>query len=84
MIVAANISVPPMIPIILFLSLYMGSYWMGDHAVSLSFSHNITLDLVKKSLEQYVLGAFTLAILAGFIFTGITFALLKLLKRAGS
>jgi uncharacterized protein (DUF2062 family) len=83
-IVAANISIPPMIPVILFLSLYTGRYWMGDRSISISFSHTLTFEEAKQSLEQYLLGAFTLAILAGLIFGALTFASIKLLKRPGN
>ncbi|MBN8650273.1 MAG: DUF2062 domain-containing protein [Cytophagales bacterium] len=80
-IVAANISIPPMIPVILFLSHVTGTLWMGEEAVALSFNQEITLDLVKHSFMQYVLGAITLAIGAGVIFGLITYGVLRIFKR---
>jgi glycosyltransferase involved in cell wall biosynthesis len=80
-IVAANISIPPMIPVILFLSHVTGTLWMGEEAVALSFNQEITLDLVKHSFVQYVLGAITLAIGAGVIFGLITYGVLRIFKR---
>ena len=38
-VVAANVSIPPMIPLILFLSHLTGALWMGDASVSISFDH---------------------------------------------
>lgn len=80
-IVAANISIPPMIPVILFLSHVTGALWMGEDAVALSFNQEITLDLLKHSFMQYVLGATTLAIGAGVIFGLITYGVLRIFRR---
>jgi uncharacterized protein (DUF2062 family) len=77
-ILAANISIPPMIPLILFASHLTGSIWMGDDAQYLLFSEDITFERVKTSLMQYVLGAITLAVTAGLFFGGVTYAGLKL------
>ena len=83
-VIAANISIPPMIPVILFLSYCTGSLWMGNEAVPISFSDDITLKMMKNSFEQYVAGAITLALLAGAIFTAITLALMTVVKKIGS
>jgi uncharacterized protein (DUF2062 family) len=80
-IIAANISIPPMIPLILFLSYQMGAFWRGDQAEQITFSTEITLDSVKNNLLQYVLGAISLAIAAGVIFGGLTYMALKVFKR---
>lgn len=80
-ILAANISIPPMIPPILFLSHMTGGIWMGENAQQISFSNEITLETMKTSLVQYFLGAITLAFIAGIIFGGITYLGLKIFKR---
>ncbi len=80
-IIAANISIPPMIPLILFASHMTGVIWMGDQAVSLSFDKELTLEVVKESFFQYMLGAVTLSIGAGVFFGLITFSLLKIFRR---
>jgi len=80
-VIAANISIPPMIPIVLFLSYVTGGLWLGHSASHLSFSNDITLETLSKNLLQYLLGAVTLAIIAGIVFGGITFVLLKIFKR---
>lgn len=83
-IIAANISIPPMIPLILFLSHLTGAFWMGDKAEYISFSKEITLELVKNNAQQYILGACTLATVAGVIFGLVTYAGLKIFKRSNS
>lgn len=77
-IIAANISIPPMIPVIIFLSYKMGAFWMGANAMQISFSKTITLDSIKHNLLQYIYGSISLAIVAGIVFGLLTFIFLKL------
>ena len=80
-IIAANISLPPMIPIIIFASYKMGACWMGQNALQMGFSKSISLDSIKQNLQQYIYGSITLAILAGFFFGLLTFVILKSFNR---
>jgi len=80
-IIAANISIPPMIPFILFLSHLTGALWMGDRAQLISFHDPITLEMVSNNSVQYVLGAVTFAIIAGIIFGTFTYLGLKLFRQ---
>lgn len=80
-IVAANISIPPMIPVIVFCSYKMGALWMGSNAMQIDFSNAITLDSIRKNLLQYIYGSITLAIVAGLAFGLLTFIFLKLIAK---
>ena len=80
-ILAANISIPPMIPIILFLSHLTGAIWMGNDAQYFLFSEEVTFERVKTSFVQYILGAVTLAIVAGVIIGGVAYVGLKIFRR---
>lgn len=80
-IVAANISIPPMIPLIIFLSYKMGALWMGANAMQIDFSNAITLESIKKNLQQYILGSITLAVVAGLLSGLVTFIFLKLIGK---
>ena len=80
-IVAANISIPPMIPFIIYLSFKTGAFWMGDNAMQFNFSNSITLKSVKDNLVQYIYGSITLAIVAGIAFGLLTFIFLKLIDK---
>ncbi|MBK8609580.1 MAG: DUF2062 domain-containing protein [Chitinophagaceae bacterium] len=80
-IIAANISIPPMIPIIIFLSYKTGALWMGAQAMNIDFSHAITIDSIKKNLLQYVMGSVSLAVMAGVIFGLVTYIILKLISK---
>ncbi len=80
-IIAANISIPPMIPLIIFLSYKTGALWMGSEKQTLDFSSDITIDAIKNNLEQYIHGSCSLAIIAAVVFGLISFILLKIFKR---
>ena len=80
-IIAANISVPPMIPLIIFLSYKVGALWMGPGAQQIVFSRSITISSIKTHFTQYILGSITLAITAGLVSGLITFLVLKLFSK---
>ena len=73
----ANISLPPAIPFILYLSYRCGAYWVGDQANQLHFDKNITLSAIHENAVQYFYGGFTLAVLAALVFGVVSFLLLK-------
>ena len=83
-IIAANISVPPMIPLILFISHYTGGLWLGKQAQKLSFSTDITFEKMWESFFQYVIGAVTLSIASGVIFGILTYGALKIFNKRPS
>lgn len=80
-IVAANISIPPMIPVILYGSLLTGSLWVGKNAIYPTSINAITLDFVKLSLFQYISGAITLAILGGLALGFFTYVFLRVFSK---
>jgi glycosyltransferase involved in cell wall biosynthesis len=80
-IVAANISIPPMIPLIIYGSYKMGALWMGANAMKIDFSRAITLNSIKNNMVQYIYGSITLAIVAGILFGLLTFIFLKLIGK---
>lgn len=78
-IASANISVPPMIPLIIFLSYYVGGFFV-DNNVQFDSIQNITMEDIHINLKQYVVGAIVLAVLTGISFF-IFFYSLFLLTR---
>jgi len=88
-IIASNISVPPLIPFIL-----LGSYWIGGVLMgkedggplirNLKNISDVTLDdffnNIGNDFMQYVLGAFILAFISGIIAFGVTRLILKVKK----
>lgn len=80
-ILSANISIPPLIPVVIYVSHWVGKFWMGKHATEISFSNEITLDFVHANAVQYFLGATTLAVLAGVFSAILTYGSLKIFKK---
>lgn len=80
-IIAANISIPPMIPLIIYLSYKSGAYWFRGQSSNIQYSKMLSLKSIENNFTQYLYGSITLAIVAGIAFGLLTFILLKLLKR---
>lgn len=79
-IAAANISIPPMIPFVIYASLMMGQLVMlGEVDHSAIFS--LTLDSVQDNLTQYLVGASLLAVAAFVVVFLVSFVLLKLFRK---
>lgn len=78
--ISANISLPPMIPVILFLSYMTGGYLLPNGNTNLSFTHHISFSTVFESLKQYIIGAIIFAVLAGILFWLFSWLVLKLFR----
>src|SRR6185295_8419140 len=61
-IIAANISIPPMIPFILYGSIKMGE-WVTGKKADIFFSSGLTVEMLKKNLFVYVAGSIVLAVI---------------------
>lgn len=79
-VIFSHISFPPMIPLVIFLSYKAGGYWMKNTSGEILFNSKISLLTINKNMEQYIIGSFTLAIIAAIFMGLITFVLLKLVK----
>ncbi len=80
-VLAANISIPPMLPFILFGSFYTGALVLGKDLDLLHFTNEISLKSISNDFLQYVLGAIVLAIVAAIVTGLLTFLLLKLFRK---
>jgi uncharacterized protein (DUF2062 family) len=80
-VLAANLSLPPLIPFIVYLGVKMGAFWVGDKAQSLTFDKNLSLDAIKDNLLQYVLGSMSLAILVGLGGGLLAYGLIKIFRK---
>lgn len=79
-VLAVHISIPPLIPVIVFLSYKLGKPFMGGRAVDISFNKELTLTKIWLNIEQYIYGSMVLAIIIGILFGLITFLFLKVRK----
>lgn len=80
--ISANISIPPMIPLILFLSLKTGEFVLGND-LHLTFNSDISFDTIKSALWSYIVGSVALAIIAAVISWVLSFSLLAMTRKVG-
>jgi glycosyltransferase involved in cell wall biosynthesis len=79
-IVAAQISIPPMIPAILYLSFVTGSIILG-HGTHLDLASPVTLAFVKRNLFQYIIGSLALAAILSVFFGSVMYFIMKLIRK---
>ena len=78
-IVFSNISIPPMIPFILY-----GSYWLGGRITGLPVEltlAEVTLRRMAECLAQYLAGSVALAVVAGAAVWAVSWCVMTLMKR---
>ena len=71
----SNISLPPLIPFIIFGSLLVGSYIVPSET-QLVFDTSITFTAIKNNMQQYLVGSFILALSTAVILGFLSFLLL--------
>lgn len=78
---AANISIPPMIPFILYGSFWTGALVLGGNRGDLSWENMGNLEVIKTNVYQYTLGAIVLAIVAALLSALLSYAFLTFSTR---
>ncbi len=78
-IAAANISIPPMIPLIIFASYYTGGFFVKEKMRFQSLAE-INLESIHANFIQYATGACILAVIAGAIAAVITYMAFSIYK----
>jgi glycosyltransferase involved in cell wall biosynthesis len=81
--VAAQISIPPMIPLIIYLSFLTGGFVLNQ-PTAIDFSRELSVETVWKDIYQYVVGSFCLAALMAVATGLITFVLLAMFRKKPS
>ena len=78
-VVFSNISIPPMIPFILY-----GSYWIGGQVLGVPVSlvlRDISMHRMAECLAQYLVGSLCLAAVCGMLIWLLGWCVLTLTKR---
>lgn len=78
--IAANISIPPMIFVIMGLSVLTGKWILGIEAIVPDF-RNLSLDLVKQEGASFFLGGTVLAIVSGIVVYLLSLSVLSLTRK---
>ncbi len=74
---SCNISLPPMMPFILFLSFKTGEIFVANPVV-LSFNPDLSMQAITIGLKQYIIGAVVFAIVAAAVAFLISYVVLSL------
>jgi glycosyltransferase involved in cell wall biosynthesis len=80
-ITTANISIPPMIPFVLYFSYKTGGIILGNGSQELKFSANINFEMVMTNLYQYVIGSLVFGALLAVFLGAVTFVSLSFFRR---
>lgn len=78
---SCHVSLPPMIPFVIFASFATGKIWIKDGSILPPLTSNLTLDMIKQNLFQYLTGAVTLAIIAGVVAFLLVYILLAIFRK---
>jgi len=78
--IAGNISIPPLIPFILYLSYNIGGVFFA-HSTPISFSRDLSLEMVRNNFFQYVIGAFILATGTAIALSLLTYLILLIFRK---
>lgn len=79
--VAANISITPMIPVIIYLSYLTGGIVMGTDISQLPFNAGLSLELFTLNIKQYLVGSFVLASIASSLIGTFFYVLLLFVRK---
>jgi uncharacterized protein (DUF2062 family) len=78
--VASNISIPPMIPFIIFGSLWCGKLVLQTDYI-IEFSHQLTFQDISAALVQYIVGSLVLAVACGLLAMLTSFIVLLIVRK---
>ena len=78
--VAANISIPPLMPFIIYASYLLGGLFISNPKNDIFFSNGFSLELIQDNIFQYLLGAITLSVIGG-LFSGLISYLVVTVSR---
>lgn len=78
--VSANISIPPMIPLIIYASYVTGSFIPPFQGTQIEWSSDLNVETIGVGFAQYVVGAFALSFLAGIFAFVVSYALISIYR----
>ena len=77
----ANISIPPMIPLIIYTSYRFGNFWMPEKDSRISLTNSMKLSAIRYNFKQYLVGSISLSVAAGLIAVLVSFFILQLFSK---
>ena len=81
--VSSNISIPPMIPVLLFMSYWTGGIFLHK-SIDLDWNTNLTLDAMYLNLKQYLIGSALFAVAAGMVMFLVSAIIISIVRNRRS
>ncbi len=78
---ASNISLPPLLPLILYMSYKTGGWVLGIHNASLKYSSGFGFQWIKENLVQYLLGSLLFGMALALVLGLITYVILSIFRK---
>jgi uncharacterized protein (DUF2062 family) len=80
---ASNISIPPILPLILYLSYLTGGWVLGTKTTALRYSSGLGLQWVKANFLQYVTGSLIFGAITSISLGTLFYLLLRMFRQTG-
>jgi len=80
---ASNISIPPILPLILYLSYLTGGWVLGTKTTALHYSSGLGLQWVKANFLQYVTGSLIFGAITSISLGTLFYLLLRMFRQTG-
>jgi glycosyltransferase involved in cell wall biosynthesis len=80
---ASNISIPPFLPFILYLSYLTGGWVLGTKTSALHYSSGFGLQWIKANFIQYVTGSFIFGAFASIVLGSVFYLMLRIFRQKG-
>ena len=80
LLLASHISIPPIVPFILYGSMVLGHWLFTGQSLDIS-PHQITKGLTVEHFVQWIVGSLALGLIVGLVGTIITYSLARLMRR---
>jgi glycosyltransferase involved in cell wall biosynthesis len=77
----SNISLPPMLPFVIFLSYIIGGWVLGLNVSNLQYGSGMGLQWIKDNLVQYLVGSLLLGMMLAVVFGPVSYLLLRLFRK---
>jgi glycosyltransferase involved in cell wall biosynthesis len=78
---ASNLSMPPMLPFIIFGSFVAGGWALGRDISELTFDSGISWSWIGNNLLQYIVGSFVLGVAMVVVLGPVTWAILAIFRK---
>jgi glycosyltransferase involved in cell wall biosynthesis len=78
---ASNISIPPLIPLIIFVSYFAGGWTLGTETSTVYYTSGFRMDWFKHNIAQYLVGSLVFGSVLAITMGSLTYLLLEIFRK---